>query len=204
MVRIIFAFILLYNIHSQANELNENLNSMSVESPSVPADKDFNVRLKMPLMMMGSSSYEFSFISEFKLTDKLTIGPQISYLENTGHYYKFLSAGLGMTATYSFNNDFVNGWFLSPSLGVYSHNAKPTSKMQTSLIAPTSSVYLSLMSGYQWFFNNGFNIRFAAGAQYNTANQVEEAELNFGSEHKYYLRASDLNLDVDLSVGLVF
>lgn len=185
-----------------------NQNYMKMGSSELE-EQTLNTRFTMAPFMMNSTNKEFGFAVDFALNDQWMMGPMLSYHKYSSDFNEVGAYGFGVNTTYSLSENFDNGWFINPSFKFYSYEAKPKSMSYYSQYdAPKNVFSLSLMYGYKWFLNDGFNIRFSAGLQSNTGDEFTESSSDYGynyiSSSKSLRGGSGLSLDSDLSIGLAF
>ncbi|MBU0744321.1 MAG: hypothetical protein KKE11_03000, partial [Gammaproteobacteria bacterium] len=117
----------------------------------VPRDSKVNVQIYIPSLLLGA----FSGDVNFKLNDKVTIGPQWSYYsfgEHRGHQ-------LGLTMNYALSDDVFADrvWLLNPYI-LYIHldsNFDDTLDKKVKKSGINSGANLV----YQWMWNSGVNMR---------------------------------------------
>lgn len=168
-----------------------------------------NARFTLAPMMTNSHSKEYGFAADFAINDNLMMGPQLSHHRYSGQWHDIAAYGLGLSMTYSLTENFKDGWFINPSVKLYSYTAEQKGTSADLIDVPKNLTSLSLMYGYKWIFKDGFNIRLAAGLQHNAGDAFAEESYDgisgsYSSNYYSIRGGSGLTLDSDLSVGLIF
>ncbi len=188
---------------------NANQSAISTSDLQLVDDVTMNMRFTLAPTMLSQTNSELGYAVDFVLTDNFMLGPQLSYYKYAGQYSNLSYFGIGVNTTYSLTENFINGWFISTGLRLYSHNSstyKSASSINAGIEAPEQNINATLMYGYKWFFSDNFNIRLSAGLQYNTNDTLVES---MQTDNGYYeavssIRGSKVNFDSDLSIGLTY
>ena len=130
----------------------------SVETRATEPGKSINVRVNPLGLLLGAISADV----DFKISDKFTIGPTMSYYSASILGTKLSGFGIGARGNYYLTGDaMTDSFILGPQLGmslfsVSSGNSK----------ASSTGFYVGAIGGYQWVWQNGFNVNLGLGANY--------------------------------------
>ncbi len=188
---------------------NTNQNVISANDLQLEDDVTMNMRFTLAPMMFSQSNRELGYAVDFAVTDNFMVGPQLSYFKYSGKHFNVDAYALGVNTTYSLSENFNNGLFISTGAKIYNYDSnKPSHDGSTyyEIDLPQQNISLNIMYGYKWFFAEGFNVRLAAGLQYNSSDTlIETTENEFGSNQIISsMRGSKVNFDSDLSIGLTY
>ncbi len=96
--------------------------------------------------------------AEFKLAERLSLGPTVSYSKRTSGTSSATAWSFGATMTLYLSDPAMNdSWFISP---FFQYAIASNGNLSASGIAT------GLDLGYWWFFDSGINIALGAGIQY--------------------------------------
>ena len=213
MKNLILAFAVFFT--AQLASAQTNKNKISTEDLQLADDITMNMRFTLAPMMLSQSNRELGYAVDFAVTENFMVGPQLSYFKYSGKYFNVDAYALGVNTTYSLNENFSNGLFISTGAKIYSYNSSQMSDEfpgesgnVRDAILPEQNINLSIMYGYKWFFSEGFNVRLSAGLQYNSNDSLTEVSSNYNAVNEgrviSSMRGSKVNFDSDLSIGLTY
>ena len=118
-----------------------------------------NVRVNPLGLLIGL----FNADIDFKVTDTVTVGPQLSYLNWSLGSTSVKAYGIGARANFYLSGPvFTDGWYAAPAVAMAFASAKNSTDS-----ASYSAVNVSGLFGYQWVWASGFNINLGFGASYS-------------------------------------
>ncbi|MBL7714387.1 MAG: DUF3575 domain-containing protein [Bdellovibrionales bacterium] len=122
------------------------------------SDKKTNISTNPLALAFGSINVN----ADFKMSEKMTLGPSFAYSSYTSGSSKATGIGVGANlGLYLSNNAFSDSWVFN--LGIDYANAS-----NSSTSASVSGLAFGGTIGYGWFWDGGFNIGLGVGAQYIT------------------------------------
>lgn len=163
--------LLLYSSIGYATNKKSSLGNTQVETQLSQPTKGINVRVNPLGLLLGAISADV----DFKIGDKFTIGPSMSYYSASIFNTKLTGAGIGARGNYYVTGDaMTDSFILGPQLGMSLFSVSSgTSK------ATATGFYVGAIGGYQWVWENGFNVNLGLGANYYS--QAASALANDGT-----------------------
>lgn len=116
---------------------------------------DFNSNIYVsPLgILFGSINAAY----EFRLSDKISLGPMAAFTTRSSGGQSATGFGLGANMTVYLNETFKDSWFVAPYLlFAYASNSGSSA----------TGISIGTDVGYWWYWANGINLSFGLGAQY--------------------------------------
>jgi len=141
---------------------------LSNQSQTTLHDRGMNVRVNPLGLLVGTLSGDF----DIKVSDRITIGPSLSYFSASMLFTKLTGFGIGARANIYLTGDaMTSSWILGPGIGFSAFSVDTGFEKGSS-----SGLYLGTVVGYQWVFGNGLNINLGAGANYYTQGSTVVAD----------------------------
>lgn len=137
----------------------------------VPRDSKVNVQVYIPSLLVGVISGDVNF----KLAEKVTLGPQASYYS----YGKHRGYDVGLSMNYSLSGDVFNDriWLINPYVA-YTYSDLSYDSFDDEK-AKKGGVITGANLVYQWMWNSGINMRAGVGAYYSSKKPL----LHIGESH---------------------
>ncbi len=137
----------------------------------VPRDSKVNVQIYVPSLLLGVVSGDINF----KLSERVTLGPQASYYSYGG--YKGYDVGLSMN--YSLSGDVFNDrtWLLNPYVS-YTYSDLSYDVLENKKIKK-GGIITGANLVYQWMWDCGVNVHLGVGAYYSSKKPL----LHIGETH---------------------
>jgi hypothetical protein len=138
---------------------------------TVPRDSKVNVSVYIPSLLLGVISGDINF----KLSDKITLGPQGSYYS----YGKHRGYDIGLSMNYALSGDIFGDrvWLLNPyaaySYSDLSFDVNENGKVKNGGVVTGANLV------YQWMWDCGINFRAGVGAYYSSRKPL----LDIGKSH---------------------
>ena len=139
---------------------------------TIPKDPKVNISVYIPSLLVGILSGDINF----KLTDKVTLGPQLQYFsygEHTGGY------DVGLSMNYALSGKVFDDriWLFNPYVA-YSYNDLSFDEYEDGKVKKAGIVTGANLV-YQWMWNSGVNLRAGVGAYYSSRKPL----LDIGGSH---------------------
>ena len=161
---------------------------------------DFNVRFSPVGMIGGLLNAEL----DIPVSDSLAIGPEFGYLHGTIHQKSVHIVAYGLRGVYYFNESvFTDGWYFSPGVTWSRVRVGATDAVHGPLTANGESFALSLISGYQWFWDY-FNIALGGGLAWSSIGTLDLKSEDGVSRDTYKGPGTRAALALEFSLGFTF
>ncbi|MCB0405150.1 MAG: DUF3575 domain-containing protein [Bdellovibrionales bacterium] len=120
--------------------------------------KGVNIRVNPLGLVLGSLSGDV----DFRVSDKVTLGPSIGYLAANFLFAELTGVGIGVRANYYLTGDAMNtGWYVGPSAGLSIVSVRALGSQGSQ-----AGMYIGSVIGRQWVWENGLNVNLALGASW--------------------------------------
>lgn len=138
---------------------------------SVPRDSKVNVSIYIPSLLVGVISGDVNF----KLSDKITLGPQGSYYSYGDHR----GYDIGLSMNYALSGKVFDDriWLVNPYVS-YSYTDLSFDVSEDGKVKK-GGVIAGANLVYQWMWNSGVNLRAGVGAYYSSRKPL----IHFGDSH---------------------
>ncbi len=138
---------------------------------AVPRDSKVNVAIYIPSLLLGVISGDVNF----KLSEKITLGPQVSYFS----YAKHRGYDLGLSMNYALSGEVFHDrvWLVNPYVA-YSYNDLSFDRDENGQVKK-GGILAGANLVYQWMWNSGVNLRAGVGAYYSSRKPL----LDIGKSH---------------------
>lgn len=164
--------------------------SYSASAAGNPDNQRFNVYINPIGVLLGVANVGL----DFAVSNKLTLGASLSYLDQTDGDVEVEASGAGVRAQLFARDVFTNSWYGTLSYDYATGDGEDTFDGDTASIDLS---VLGLKAGYMWRWTN-FNIQLAGGIQ----NVSVDSESTSGNVDIDDLDGTGLALD--FSLGLLF
>ena len=140
------------------------LPSSAAAKSSSAGDQTFNVRVSPFGLIVGWVNVD----ADIRIGDFITVGPSLTYFNlsasatTNADSSSVKATRLGVRGNYFGDGVFTDSWYVSPILAAIREEITVRSGSLSASATP-SGLELSLLGGYHWFWENGFNLCLGGG-----------------------------------------
>lgn len=147
--------------------------------------RTMNVRINPLGILVGSLSGDF----DFRINEKFTLGPSISYMKASNILTDLSGFGIGLRGNWYLTGDaLTDSWYVGPMAGYASLSV--SSPFLGTESTSRGAFYVGTLVGYQWVWKSGINLNLGLGA-------------NFYSGGDSVVASNGVSLDVPYFHGIV-